>query len=140
MSNIAHSSGKHGEDKSIGGKTIMQKVLQKRTADDQAGEVSADDQQNDSLYLCPVTIGTPGQTFNLDFDTGSADLWLWSTELPKKTVTQNNSEHNIYDASKSSSFQKIKATWKISYGDGSTASGDVGTGMSSIFRSPCGLF
>ncbi|KAL9131360.1 MAG: hypothetical protein Q9217_000687 [Psora testacea] len=54
------------------------------------GDDNADDEQNDSLYLCPVTIGTPGQTFNLDFDTGSADLW-------------------------------------IAYGDGSTASGDVGT-------------
>ena len=140
VSNKAHTQGKHGEDKSIGGKTIMQKVLQKRTADDQTGDVPADDQQNDSLYLCPVTIGTPGQTFNLDFDTGSADLWLWSTELPKKTVAQNEKEHNIFDHSKSSSFKKIKATWKISYGDGSTASGDVGTGTRSSFILKCGPF
>lgn len=39
-------------------------------------EVPAADQQNDSEYLVPVTIGTPGKTFNLDFDTGSADLWV----------------------------------------------------------------
>lgn len=30
----------------------------------------------DLQYLCPVTIGTPGKVFNLNFDTGSADLWV----------------------------------------------------------------
>jgi hypothetical protein len=34
--------------------------------------VTATPEQYDSEYLCPVTIG--GQTLNLDFDTGSADL------------------------------------------------------------------
>ena len=42
----------------------------------QASPVSAEDIQNDSEYLCEVSIGTPGQNFNLDFDTGSADLWV----------------------------------------------------------------
>lgn len=38
----------------------------------QDGTVSATPEQFDSEYLSPVTIG--GQTVNLDFDTGSADL------------------------------------------------------------------
>lgn len=36
------------------------------------GSVTATPEQYDSEYLCPVTIG--GQTLNLDFDSGSADL------------------------------------------------------------------
>ena len=55
----------------------MQKVLQKKApTGDETGDVPAEDSQNDSEYLCPVTIGTPGEVFTLDFDTGSADLWV----------------------------------------------------------------
>lgn len=41
------------------------------------GEVPTSDIQNDTMYLCPVTIGSGASavTLNLDFDTGSADLW-----------------------------------------------------------------
>lgn len=28
-------------------------------------------------YVVAVKIGTPGVTLNLDFDTGSSDLWIW---------------------------------------------------------------
>ena len=77
VANRAHHQGKHGDQKAIGGKTSMQKTLQKKAAGtDQAGDVPAEDSQNDSEYLCPVNIGTPAQTFTLDFDTGSADLWV----------------------------------------------------------------
>jgi hypothetical protein len=42
-----------------------QKFLVKQTADGTEGKVTATDQQNDSLYTCPVQIGTPPQTLNL---------------------------------------------------------------------------
>jgi hypothetical protein len=38
------------------------------------GSVAATPEEYDSEYLCPVTVGTPGVTLNMDFDTGSSDL------------------------------------------------------------------
>lgn len=93
------------------------------------GHVAAEDVQNDSEYLAQVEIGTPAQKMSLDFDTGSSDLWVWSTELPDRIESQGKSTgHNIFDASKSSTFKSSNGqSWQIQYGDGSKASGSVGT-------------
>lgn len=53
---------------------IQRRMMKSDPSSNSAKEVQAEDVQNDTEYLCPVTIGTPGQTFHLDFDTGSADL------------------------------------------------------------------
>lgn len=70
-------SGRPFTDKPVGGRARLQEVLQKKSADtDEIGQVGADDVQNDSMYLAEIEIGTPAQKLNLDFDTGSADLWV----------------------------------------------------------------
>ncbi|KAL5117962.1 Aspartic protease snp2 [Pleosporales sp. CAS-2024a] len=71
----------------------------------------------DSSYLSPVTVGS--NTLNLDFDTGSADLWCFSS-LQSQTALSGHDYYTV-DASK----KKSGYTWKISYGDGSGASGTV---------------
>jgi hypothetical protein len=93
------------------------------------GEAVTTPEEYDSEYLTPVSIGTPAQTLNLDFDTGSADLWVFSTELS----SSEQSGHSVYTPSKSSTAKKLSGyTWDISYGDGSGASGDVYTDVVNI--------
>ncbi|BCS26773.1 pepsin-like aspartic protease [Aspergillus puulaauensis] len=83
-----------------------------------SGSVIANPEEEDSQYLTPVTVG--GKVLNLDFDTGSADLWVFSTELP----ASEQSGHSTYKPAGNST--KLDGyTWEISYGDGSGASGDV---------------
>ncbi|MCJ1438398.1 Type I transmembrane sorting receptor [Xylographa pallens] len=98
------------------GKTMPAEVaLAASTAD---GTVVASPTEYDSEYLCPVDIG--GETLQLDFDTGSSDLWVFSSEQPKSETTG----HVIYTPSATSKLLSGE-TWDISYGDGSSASGNV---------------
>ncbi|KAI0692181.1 acid protease [Cerioporus squamosus] len=87
-------------------------------------EVPAESIQNGLEYVVPVKIGTPGVTLNLDFDTGSSDLWVWSSELANASRYKG---HNVYNPAKSSTAKKASGSWNISYGDGSSASGNVYT-------------
>ncbi len=100
------------------GATPPKDVVDAATSND--GTVTTNPQQYDSEYLTPVTIGS--QTLNLDFDTGSSDLWVFSSELP----SSERSGHGYYTPSQSSKLLS-GYTWSISYGDGSTASGNVYT-------------
>ncbi|KAL2050149.1 hypothetical protein ABVK25_009510 [Lepraria finkii] len=92
----------------------------KAAAANNDGTVTASPESYDSEYLCPVSIG--GQVLNLDFDTGSSDLWVFSSELPSNEQTG----HSVYNPSKSTTAKLDSGeTWSISYGDGSSASGNV---------------
>ncbi|KAK7525808.1 aspartic peptidase domain-containing protein [Phyllosticta citriasiana] len=83
------------------------------------GSVQATPEDNlDSLYLCPVMVG--GTELQLDFDTGSADLWVFSSLMARDEQTG----HAIYKPS-SSATKKHGYSWDISYGDGSGAAGIV---------------
>ena len=81
------------------------------------------DQENDLLWTGEISIGTDDQTFVVDFDTGSSDLWVPSTSC------SSCGKHNKYDPSTSGT--KKSGSFSISYGDGSTASGTpyTDTGM-----------
>lgn len=99
----------------------------KAAAANNDGTVVTTPTEYDSQYLTPVTIG--GQQLNLDFDTGSSDLWVFSSELPS---SQSNG-HSIYDPARSNTSKSLPgSTWSITYGDGSSSSGNVYTDTVSI--------
>ncbi|BGP25332.1 cathepsin D [Rhodotorula toruloides] len=68
---------------------------------------------NDASYYGPIGIGTPAQSFNVIFDTGSADLWVPSSN--------SSTSHNKFNSAASSTVETSSAAWDITYGTGSSA-------------------
>ncbi|KAK0560046.1 hypothetical protein OC861_006432 [Tilletia horrida] len=66
--------------------------------------------QQELLWTGEISVGTPAQVFNMDFDTGSSDTWV---------------NPNLYKPAASSTAKKTKKKFQVAYGDGSQASGDV---------------
>ncbi|KAI9844603.1 MAG: hypothetical protein M1837_005455 [Sclerophora amabilis] len=90
--------------------------------DEENGAVSASPEPNDAEYLSPVTIG--GQELNLNFDTGSADLWVFNTQLDPSDTRG----HTAFDPSKSTTYKEMEGhSFMIQYGDQSAVTGTVGT-------------
>jgi hypothetical protein len=76
----------------------------------------------DLEYVGNMTIGTPPQMFSVILDTGSANLWIPDI----KCKTCEKAKKNLYDSSKSSTYQANGQAWEVQYGDGSDASGILG--------------
>jgi len=66
---------------------------------------------SNAQYYGEITVGTPGQTERVVFDTGSSNLWVPNTR-PWFT------SHQIYNHDKSSTYQKNGTVFDIRYGSG----------------------
>jgi len=82
----------------------------------------ATDISYDSEYLSPIAIGSQKQTMNVVYDTGSSDLWVFSTQCG---VCSGKS--NLFNPSLSSTYVGSSTSFDITYGDGSQASGHTAT-------------
>ncbi|WVQ94938.1 hypothetical protein IAU59_002027 [Kwoniella sp. CBS 9459] len=67
----------------------------------------------DVLYYGNVGIGSPMQTLTVDFDTGSADLWL--------PVKCSNCQTPQFDSSRSSTYKPSGQSFSVEYGSGSVS-------------------
>lgn len=76
------------------------------------GSIVINDYEN-SQYYGEITLGTPAQSFEVIFDTGSADLWVASSNCDSSC-----GRHAEYDSSKSSTYQANGTSFDIMYGSG----------------------
>lgn len=67
---------------------------------------------SNAQFYGQLTAGTPAQTFEVVFDTGSSNLWL-----PSKKCT-NCGSHPKYDSSSSSTYKANGKNFNITYGSG----------------------
>ncbi|KAF9402913.1 1,3-beta-glucanosyltransferase [Mortierella sp. AD011] len=94
----------------------------------ESGTVPLTDVNPDVEYYGSVSVGTPAQVVKLDFDTGSSDIWFPSTSC----TTTACKKHTRFNTSKSSTYKRDGRSWSISYGDGSSASGTLGSDIVSV--------
>ncbi|CAF3334795.1 unnamed protein product [Rotaria socialis] len=72
----------------------------------------------DIYFIGTISIGTPPQTFLIDFDTGSSDLWV-----PSSQCQSSCNGFNKYNSAESTTYVANGENFSIGYGDGSSASG-----------------
>ncbi|KAI9366833.1 aspartic peptidase domain-containing protein [Zopfochytrium polystomum] len=73
-----------------------------------------------SEYRAPINVGTPPQTFQVLFDTGSADFWVLSSQCQSPACTN---APRTFDGSKSSTFTLGSLPTSDQYADGSSVTG-----------------
>jgi hypothetical protein len=76
------------------------------------GSIIINDYEN-SQYYGEITLGTPAQSFDVIFDTGSADLWVASSNCDSSC-----GRHAEYNSAKSSTYQANGTSFDIMYGSG----------------------
>jgi hypothetical protein len=76
------------------------------------GAIVINNYQN-AQYYGLIELGSPGQSFQVIFDTGSADLWV-----PASSCGVSCGTHSRYSASKSSSYQQNGTKFEITYASG----------------------
>jgi len=76
------------------------------------GSIVINDYEN-AQYYGEINLCTPGQSFEVIFDTGSSDLWVASVNCDDTC-----GRHAKYDASKSSSYIQNGTAFNIMYGSG----------------------
>lgn len=89
------------------------------------GTASVTIENEKTFYLVDVEVGSNKDKNQVLIDTGSSDLWVVASDANCQGVDCKN--YGTFDESSSSSYKDLNENFKISYGDGSGASGNWAT-------------
>mmetsp|Transcript_3316 Transcript_3316/g.4606 ORF Transcript_3316/g.4606 Transcript_3316/m.4606 type:complete len:387 (-) Transcript_3316:405-1565(-) len=98
----------------------MRKIKREKSERKRFGKIQALKSGDDTIiikdyqnaqYYGSISAGTPGQTVDVIFDTGSSNLWIVNYK-------PRFSSHSYYDHSKSSTYVANGSTFAIEYGSG----------------------
>lgn len=115
---------------------VVPETVEARMVKRQAEKLT--DEDDDEEWAGTISIGTPAQSFLIDFDSeyepkivdsvdlphttaGSSDLWVPSSSCTSSTCSSKSK----YKSASSSTSKKASGTFSIEYGDGSTVSGPI---------------
>lgn len=129
LRNLVKNTGNLPEGAQIKALKTFPVALEKRAT----GAEALTDEEDDLEWAGTISVGTPAQSFLIDFDTGSSDLWIPSSGCTSTTCKSKKK----YTAASSSTGTKKSGTFSIEYGDGSTVSGPVYTDSGEYTRFGC---
>ena len=106
----------------------QQPQLVKRATSEYRGYLFND--VENGLYSIEVQIGTPGQPFSLQLDTGSTDVWV--NAQSSQFCQQGNCLDSYAPKNSSSYASSVPGGFNVTYGDGTGAAGDYFTDVLSV--------
>ncbi|KOS22250.1 Podosporapepsin [Escovopsis weberi] len=89
------------------------------------GRVNVDPLGNDDIYIADIFVGTPPQKLRVALDTGSADLWIQSSDTEYSVNTKGPHAPQYRPNASETAHLIDGATWSVHYLDGTTAKGIV---------------
>ncbi|KAK7413201.1 hypothetical protein QQX98_007925 [Neonectria punicea] len=107
------------------GKGIPEDVLSTFSLLDDNGLVDVQPLGSDDIYIADVQVGNPPQTLKIAIDTGSADMWVQSSDTEYMANVEGPWAPQYKPEASNSSRRVEDAEWYVEYMDGTHANGIV---------------